>query len=79
MDEIRSFLSKHDINKAVLLKFGEYVADEEYDTDSLKADIEAIGNVDDNCRSKNLIETIEEFIKATAGYVTFVYCLLNPK
>ncbi len=75
MDEMRSCLSRHDINKAVLFKFSQYVADEEYDTDSLKADIETIGNVEDICRSKKLIETIEEFIKAAAGYVTlYIVC-----
>eukprot|EP01084_Bolivina_argentea_P069840 127011_1 len=63
---MRSFLSKQDINKNVLLKFSQYVADEQYDTDSLKADIETIGNVDEDCRSKTLIESIEEFIKSTA-------------
>eukprot|EP01084_Bolivina_argentea_P069839 127010_1 len=63
---MRLFLSKHDINKAVLLQFGQYVGDEEYDTDSLKADIETIANIDDICRSKKLIESIKEFIKAAA-------------
>ncbi len=78
MDEMRLFLSKHDVNKAVLFKLGEYVADEQYDTDSLKADIETIGNVDENCRSKKLIESIEEFIKATAGYVSLcIVCLIS--
>ncbi len=71
MDEMHSFLSKNNVKKGVLLRFGEYMDDEKYDTDALKADVDEIGNIDATCGSEKLIEVIEEFIKATAGYVLF--------
>ncbi len=66
-----SFVSKGDIAQAVLLKFGQYIDDEEYDTDSLKADIEVVCNVDKIFGSKTLSENIKQFIEATTGNAIF--------
>ncbi len=69
MAELLAFLSKNDIKREVLLKFGQYINNEQYDTDGLKADIESVGKT---CKNKQLTEVIKEFIKATAGYLVFV-------
>ncbi len=70
MDQMYLYLMKTEINnESTLLHFVQYIEDEEYDTDSLKIDVDyaSTSNIDENIRNNQVIPTIQDFIKAATS------------